>query len=70
VSVSKKQKVSVLEKCVGDVEILIYNQEIVLRVGKKVGDKDMEEKSKESMIKLEKMLDEYKIILKELKEGT
>lgn len=69
-SVSKKQKVSVLEKCVGDVEILIYNQEIVLRVGKKVGDKDMEEKSKESMIKLEKMLDEYKIILKELKEGT
>lgn len=48
------------------VENTIYDCSIKIRVAEKIGDKDSKKRHVENMEKLEKSLDEYKVILAEI----
>lgn len=66
-SVTLQEKISVVEACLKQTYVGIYNQEINLRVAKKAEDNAMKERAVAELKKQEKMKDSYKEILKELK---
>lgn len=66
-SVTLQEKISVVEACLKQTYVGIYNQEINLRVAKKAEDDEMKKRAVAELKKQEKMKDSYEEILKELK---
>ena len=67
-SVTLDAKKSLVEQAIRETNLLLYNQDVNIRVGKKSENKEMVEGATERMIKLEKQKDAYQDILNELEE--
>ena len=62
----KETKIAITEREIGLLENTLYNLSIQIRVAEKVNDEQMKKNNIAQMVKLEKMKDEYELILKEL----
>jgi cob(I)alamin adenosyltransferase len=63
---SNEVKAAIIKQNIAQVENSIYDLSIKARVAEKIGDKEMKKNAGEQLEKLEKMVDEYNVILKEL----
>lgn len=66
--ISKETKITITEREIALIKNTLYNLSIQIRVAEKVKDEKMKTTNVAQMVKLEKMKDEYELILKELNE--
>ena len=66
--IPKETKIVITEREIGLIKNTLYNLSIQIRVAEKVNDEQMKKTNVAQMVKLEKMKDEYELILKELNE--
>ena len=63
-----QDKKILIEQCLRETNLMLYNQEVNIRVGKKSENKEMVDGATAKMVKLEKQKDAYQDILNELEE--
>lgn len=65
-----KTKIIIIQKEIEILKNTLYNFSIQIRVAEKVNDEQMKKNNVAQMVKLEKMKDEYEVILQELEEKS
>lgn len=64
-----KTKIIIVQKEIEILKNTLYNFSIQIRVADKVNDQQMKDNNVAQMVKLEKMKDEYEVILQELEKS-
>ena len=67
-SVRLQDKKILIEQCLRETNLMLYNQEVNIRVGKKSENKEMVDGATAKMVKLEKQKDAYQEILGEIEK--